>query len=451
MGENKFKDESNLIEYKVALPEENIKWLKSIVSFSNTAGGKLIIGVEDSTLKVVGISEERSKIEQRIVESIHGNIEPNPIIDVSFENYEDKYIVIVHVAKGSETPYFIKKEGIEEGVYVRFGSTDQKATNSQKLELRFKRSKETFTSEIYNKNNKLIKIDELELSEFLKVVNSQIKSDKEINLNKLLEWNLIKYEFDTLYATNGLMLLKESAFSQSYIKLGVFSGITKSKLMKDYEIKGSIISQYHEAMKILLSELDDGYSFSMLREKKYKVPEIVLREVLSNAIIHRSYIEEQTIRISIFDNRIEFYSPGTLYDGLQIEEAINGRSKLRNPNISEVFYHIGIIDKWGSGIQRANEKLMNENLSPLIFEVNNVNGVNVIIKFENTFNINVKSEINVDNYLDFKSTFTRKELENDLNITQDQARYIIEKWIDKGRIVRTGGSSKTKYNVNIKI
>jgi len=448
MGNKHLEDESNLIEYKLTLPEDNTKWLKSVVSFSNTSGGRLIVGIEDSTLKVVGIQDERSKIEQRIVESIHSNIEPRPIIDISFENYEDKDIVIIQVAKGNETPYYIKKEGIEEGCYVRFGSTDQKATNSQRLELRLNRNNETFTSEIYNKNAKLVKRDDAEISKFLSFINTQIKSGKSLNENKLLEWKLLRTEFDNVYATNGLMLLTENPFSQSYIKIGVFKGVTKSEIKKDYVINGSIIAQYFEAMKVLLNELEDGYSIATIREMKYKVPEIAIREILANAIIHRSYIDEQTIRISIFDNRIEIYSPGTLFDGLQIEDAINGRSKLRNPNISEVFYHLGLIEKWGSGIQRANEALSKENFLPLIFEVNNIHGVNVIIKFEKIVNEVNESMINVENYLDFKSTFTRKELESDLNITQDQARYLVEKWVNKGKIVKIGGSSKSKYSVN---
>ncbi len=73
-----FKEESNKIEYKKVLPKEPVKWLKTIVSFSNTSGGELIIGIEDETLEVFGIKEVRSVFEQKIMETIFHNVDPKP-------------------------------------------------------------------------------------------------------------------------------------------------------------------------------------------------------------------------------------------------------------------------------------------------------------------------------------------------------------------------------------
>lgn len=79
-----------------------------------------------------GIKETRSIFEQKVVETIYNNIEPKPIVDIVFQNVSDKDIAIIKVAKGNEQPYYIKKQGPEEGCYIRYGSTDQKPTKAKK-------------------------------------------------------------------------------------------------------------------------------------------------------------------------------------------------------------------------------------------------------------------------------------------------------------------------------
>lgn len=445
-----FKEESNKIEYKKVLPKEPVKWLKTIVSFSNTSGGELIIGIEDETLEVFGINEVRSVFEQKIMETIFHNVDPKPIINIVFKNMNEKDIVIIQVAKGNEQPYYIKKLGLEDGCYIRYGSTDQKATNGQREELIFNRKNETYTNKLYEEQGNLLKTKDLNIKDFLIDINKRVKTGKEINLNKLLEWNLIKKNFDETYATNGLVLLMDNKLNQSQIRIGYFSGLTKTKLLDEVTIRGTIISQYDEVMNMLLNKLKTDFKIGIIREQQYKVPEVALREVVANAIVHRNYLEKEPIKISLFDDRIEIFSPGTFYDGMQLEDVLSGISKLRNPNIGEIFHHIGIIERWGSGITRANEALEAEHMYPLIFEVNNVHGINVIIKFDkgNIIKKEQKEIANENNYLLQKSMFTRRELENDLNLSHDQARYLIEKWVEKGKIEKQGGGSKTYYKVN---
>lgn len=79
-------EESNKVEYKEQLPKDNIRWLKTVVSFSNTAGGDIIIGVEDETLEIVGVQESRFELELKIIETVYNNIVPTPIINIKFQN-----------------------------------------------------------------------------------------------------------------------------------------------------------------------------------------------------------------------------------------------------------------------------------------------------------------------------------------------------------------------------
>lgn len=445
MSRMKLENESFNLEYKQEISKTDKTWLKSIVSFSNTSGGELIIGVEDRTLLVVGIQEDRSSIEQRIIESVSNNIVPKPMIDIRFRNVEDKDVAIIDVMKGQNTPYYIKSEGLENGCYVRYGSTDRLATESERQELLLSRKSTYFSNEIYEDNFNKVVLNSEEINDFIELINAKIRTKKIIDINKLTEWSLIKTLSKNRVATNGYMLLTSNPFSNGVIRIGVFEGNTKSRLKTEFVIEGSVIRQFEESLNTILEWLEDGFTFEAKREIKYKLPPTAIREILANAIVHRNYIENHPIRISIFRDRVEIFSPGSFYDGIQLSDALSGVSKLRNPNIAEIFYHLGIIEKWGSGIIRANEEMLRSNHQAVIFDVSN-HGINAILSMETVMYVR-ENTLSLENYLENKNLFSRKEFERDLDFTEHQARYYIEKWLKEEKIEKMGQSRNSYYIV----
>jgi ATP-dependent DNA helicase RecG len=97
------------------------------------------------------------------------------------------------------------------------------------------------------------------------------------------------------------------------------------------------------------------------REERYDYPLDAIREVVLNMIVHRDYRDSSDSIIKIFDDRIEFYNPGDLYDGLTVEqlESNNYKSKTRNKLMALMFKECGLIEKYGSGIGRI-KKLCRE-------------------------------------------------------------------------------------------
>ncbi len=447
------KEENNKLEYKISLPTDNSKWLKSIVSFSNTSGGELVIGVDDKTKEIVGINESRSELETKIMDTIYNNIIPKPIVDIVFKNIEDKDILIIKVSRGNETPYFIKNKGIVEGTYVRFGSTDRVTTYAQLEEIKLSSKRESYTNLEFYENNKMKLISIDEINKFLTYLNKN-NIERTITINKLLEWKLIKSNFDKYYATNGYMLLTDNPFNNSYIKIGLFNGNDKSNLISNETITGSLIEQYEKALKIINEMLYKGYSFKKIRKKEFMIPEVVIREVLANSIVHRNYLDNHPIRVEIYSDRVEFYSPGSLYDGLQLEDILSGLSKLRNVNIAEVFHSLGYIEKWGSGIQRSNNALVSANMNKLKIDAESIHGITVTIFFEildDKIENEEKEKTNALDVLDFykpiADNITRKKLEKDFNLTLRQARSILEELQTKNLIAMRGSGPSTYYEI----
>ncbi|WP_214034448.1 RNA-binding domain-containing protein, partial [Methanospirillum sp.] len=125
--------EGKTLEFKRDLSSpKNI--LKTIVAFANTAGGRIIIGVEDTTRTVTGIVDPFGE-EERLCSLIADSIVPRLVPDVDLISIEDQTLLMVQVYPSGQRPHFLKKEGPVEGVYVRLGSTNRKADRELIAEL----------------------------------------------------------------------------------------------------------------------------------------------------------------------------------------------------------------------------------------------------------------------------------------------------------------------------
>lgn len=297
------------------------------------------------------------------------------------KNYGEKYILIIHVAQGTNSPYYISSMGISFGIYVRLGSIDRVATIAQIEELKLRSRNLSFSNSVYYDNNRSVVIPHDDIQELLSRLNTSGRENV-VNLNKLLEWQVVLEEFGKTIASNAYMLLTSNPFPNAYIKIGIFGSDNRADLIHEEYFKGSIIDQYIDVTKRIQELLDKGYNFQNQRFKEYDVPEIVIQEIISNAIIHRSYYDDHPIRIEIYPTKLTVFSPGTLYDGLQLQDILEGISKLRNLNIAEVFYFLGFAEKWGTGIQRSNTVLYQNSMEPLNIDTDSIHGVTVTIYFE---------------------------------------------------------------------
>ncbi len=171
--------------------------------------------------------------------------------------------------------------------------------------------------------------------------------------------------------TYGAFLLFMSGHSAlSTIELGHFQSPT---IIKDsITLKGDLLSQVEEVMDFIKKHISKAYIFTgeIQRVERWDYPLDALREIVVNSIIHRDYREASDSVIKIFKDRIEFFNPGKLPEGLTIEKLLAGDyiSTIRNKKIAEIFKEAGIIEKYGSGIGRIHEGFQNHGLPEPRFE-----------------------------------------------------------------------------------
>jgi len=342
------KDEGKTFELKrdISSPAGIIK---SIIAFANTAGGVLLIGIDDKTKHIRGVAEPLAW-EEKIASLLYDNIEPKIIPDIEVLPWRDTYILKVEVYPSSNKPHYYKKHGLSQGTLIRVGSTNRKADETIIQELqRYQRLKsydEEFMPQLSSEA-----IDFRAASECFSELRKLKKS-------ALVSLGLVAKDHNKLVPTIGGMILfgKERLdyFPDAQIQVGRFQGNDKSTIIDTHTIDSYPVLAVEEIMSFVKKHAYQRIEIKSIRHKKqWSIPLNAVREAMVNAVVHADYAQSGSfIRLAIFDDRIEIDNPGLLLFGLTVDDLLEGVSKLRNRVIARTFHQLGLIEQWGSGIRR---------------------------------------------------------------------------------------------------
>ena len=129
-----------------------------------------------------------------------------------------------------------------------------------------------------------------------------------------------------------------------------FKGVEGRESIASIDCTGTLFEQFETALHFLTSRLSHSFTIKgPRREETLEIPLEAIREALLNAIVHRNYHLKNSIKIAIYDNRVEFFSPGTLPGPFDLQNIESGISFIRNMAICKVFRKSGYIEKLGSG------------------------------------------------------------------------------------------------------
>ncbi len=339
------KGESKTLEFKEALPKsDNIA--KTVIAFSNTSGGRLIIGVNDKR-EIIGIDDnELFEMQDKVASIIADNCSPGILPEIYSVNIKNKLILVIEIVRGNLKPYFLKNRGRNNGTYIRIGATNRIAGLDTIAELERQKRHISFDEEIcYD-----IEFPDLDLSSLLGKFES---IGKPLNNEKLENLKLVKTENDKVYPTNALMILL-GKFSHCTVKCARFKGTTMDVFIDKKEYGGDIFSVLENIQSFILNHINLKAEIKGLyRNETYEIPTVALREALVNALIHRDYVNRgRDIKVGIYDDIVNIVSPGSLPNTITIEDVFNGRSEARNRVVAHVFKELGLIEQWGSGINR---------------------------------------------------------------------------------------------------
>ncbi|OFL32059.1 MULTISPECIES: ATP-binding protein [Fusobacterium] len=465
MNLSKYIGEGTLYDKKEKLETNKPKsWLKTVSAFANGIGGALIFGISDKE-EIIGLDNYK-KDSENISEIIKTKIEPLPKVTLKHYLIEDKNIIILFVHSGKETPYYFT-EGGHQTAYIRLGNESIPAKNSDLINLILKgknRSYDSLGTDIKKDNVSFTKLKSLY---YLKTGNEFTDSDLE-------SFGLVNK--DNFLTNAGALLADEPIIKHSRIfctrwnGLDMTSGIEEA--LNDNEFEGSILLLLQNAENFI--KVNTKKKWKKGNESRIEMPdypERAIQEVLVNAIIHRDYaIIGSEIHIDIYDDRIEIYSPGGMFDGSFIQEQniMEISSLRRNPIIADLFNRIHLMERRGSGLKKiissyqnainytqekevefkSTQKDFKVILKNLNYKVAIKNGDKVAIKSDDKVAIKIQDEQlkKILEYIKKYNNCKTSDIENLLSVKSSRARKLLSILVSEKKI-QALGQNKNRYYV----
>lgn len=419
--------ESEIIELKEILTPE-IK--EEIVAFANTNGGIIYIGVSDSG-EIKGV-DNPSGIMESITSIIHDTIKPDlsMLTSVSIINYVDKEIVVVKVLKGTKKPYYLSEKGLKpNGVYVRHGIASVPSTEETIRQMIFEADAYSF------EKDKTINT-QLTFEYAKRYLENQALSFNESNMRTL---GLINEDND--YTNLGLILSDQSPF---VVKIAVYQNETTLEFKTRKEFSGSILKLVDDVLDYftIINKMSSKI-VGFTRVDNYDFPIYALREAFLNALVHRDYSFKGGIIINVYSNRIEIISLGGILSRLTLEDIQRGVSETRNINLANIFYRVGLIEAYGTGLRRINESYANFIKKPEIIATANTFTIVLYNTNENVGIVTDKQKIL--EYIRNNGSITRLEVEQLLGLKKSSALNILKELIEDNLIFLNDDTKRARY------
>jgi len=339
--------EGRRIDFK---EEVNTNLYRLLSAFANTAGGIAVIGIRDHDHAVIGL-DLRNNAVKKLADSITTRLGVHPVIDI--HEIEGKSVVTVAVER-SRVPV-----AFDGRYYTRVGDTTREMLPDELREY-FQRSIEW---DSVAGSYSFDEIDEETVRRFLARANTTGRLTA-VDPAESVEAVLCRLGLARDGGiSNGAIALfgkdPQRYFPNCILRIGRFK--RADIIIGDHEIRGNLLQQFEEGERIIKQYLGVRYDISeeamresFQRREVWDYPLPAIREALLNALIHRDYFNNtiQT-QVKIFDDHIRFHNPGHLPEGVTIEMIVQEHySYHRNPKVADIFYRAGLVERYGSGIER---------------------------------------------------------------------------------------------------
>ena len=350
-----------------------------LVAFSNSHGGNLIVGINDETGKINPLSySEVQEVTNLLGNIASENVVPNILLSIETVSVEDGTLVIATIKEGLNKPYHDNK-GI---VWVKNGADKRKVFDNAELAEMMADCGNFMPDEAAVNNATVDDLDENTIKTFLNNKFGTVLQKKGLTGDKFEQATLddvcgtIAQGHDKLKLLGNLhfilpngkltvaAILLFAKYTQRWLPVmtakcisfvGNFIGGTQFRdKVNDTDMEGNLLHQFETIMSFFTRNLKTVQVKKEFNSQgQLEIPYTCLVELVVNALVHRSLNWKAPIRIFIFDDRVEIHSPGTLPNGLSVDDIVAGTSMPRNNFLFANAIYLLPYTGAGSGIQRA--------------------------------------------------------------------------------------------------
>jgi predicted HTH transcriptional regulator len=347
--------ESSHVQFKEHFSDD-LKMAHEMIAFSNTKGGLIIIGINDKSGEITGIAyDEIQETNKRAVNVASQFIFPPIRIETETVEVKQKQLVVLTIEEGLEKPYK-DRNGI---AYLKNGSDKRKVTSNEEFSRLLESGGYLHPDERVIEDSSIGDLDKDSFDTFLFNRNKVSKEDLELPTEKFL--NNLKLAQGRNFRLAGLLCLSTKRqyycpmFTAQCLKVnGTDMYTTNTYDDSEVPIDGTIRIVFKKVMDFIdraIRKVPSGPGFNAV--PTWEIPREVFEELVANAFFHRDYLIESSIKIIIFDDRIEIINPGILPNSLDVDNIKSGVAVPRNPVLVSVARYLLPYHGYGTGIIRA--------------------------------------------------------------------------------------------------
>ncbi len=429
--------EDKRTEFKTKLTD---KFEKEVISFLNTGGGTIYIGVND-TGEVVGIDGNIDLMEQQIKDKIKNNIMPSTLglFDVVVKYFDEtkKYIEVV-IAGGNQRPYYLKGMGMTpDSCFIRVGSSIESMNEEMILNLFSNRARYTLKNiKSPHQDLKFQTLKMFYIESGYKITDNFLKQLDFYTLNN--EFNYIAYLFAD---ENNIPIL--------------FAKYDGNDVYNLIENENFGYCSLIEATKKILAKIQIEnriYTKIETTRKEIKMFDYdAVKELVTNALVHNDWSNGYVPKFEIFDSKLVISSNGGIQEGVTQKEFLEGYSNPRNPEIMRVFRDLDLVEQLGTGIRRALKTYSRDifEFFPNHIRVTIPFKENKFMKEKNNFEKLDISQIqkNILKLISDNPSITQDELALKLNVTRRTIIRNFKLLIEGDYIRRVGNNKNGKWQI----
>jgi predicted HTH transcriptional regulator len=348
------KGESSTVQFKERLPNQE-SLAQEMSAFSNGLGGLIIIGVNDKTGALNGLSfQEIQSTNQQLVNVASQSVFPSIIITTETVNVNGSNLIVVGIKEGISKPY---KDRLG-SIYIKNGSDKRRVTSNDEISRLLQSSKAMFADEMPIQGTSVADVDLEYYKGFMKRKYNKDFEDLGIEIRQSLEnLNLLKEGSLTLagllfFSSNRHKFRPQFSIQCISVNATTLTGNTFTDNEPPFE--GNMKGVFDKTISFIernLRKVPVGDTFNS--QTVWEIPYEVFEELIVNSLIHRDYFINSTIKVFIFSDRIEIVSPGKLPNSLTVENITSGVSISRNPILQTMAQQSLPYKGLGTGVMRA--------------------------------------------------------------------------------------------------
>lgn len=324
-----------------------------IVAFSNTAGGRIFIGVNDDG-SVRGLSGADVARLNMLIANVASQV-VRPAVNPLTENvpHPAGTVLVLSIAEGVNKPYMDKNGAI----WVKNGSDKRRATSREELQRLFQQAGLVHADETPVAGLSAGDVDLPYFETFFEQQFGEPLAQHNQPLPQLLT-NMNLMNQGQLNVAGGLLFAKSPhyALPAFVVKAVAFVGtqIEDERYIDSRDIAGKLADVFQQTLGFIVANTraaqgEQGFN----SQGQPEIPRIVWEELVANALIHRDYFVSAPIRVLVFADRVEIISPGHLPNNLTIENIKAGNSNMRNPILASFAAKLLPYRGLGSGLLRS--------------------------------------------------------------------------------------------------